>query len=108
MKMLPPLLSCAYFRPLEPVVHLRRRLFLCPFVPLGRKGQCNEEKESSKIRKSGFNPNRACSLTADGKYYCYEFEDIETGQTVTQNLRSVKICRKNGQFFLMKLITTWI
>lgn len=44
MKMLPPLLSCAYFWPLEPVVHLRRRLFLCPSVPLGRKGHCNEEK----------------------------------------------------------------
>lgn len=37
-----------------------------------------KKKESSKIRKSGFNPNRACYLTADGKYYCYEFEDIET------------------------------
>ena len=26
----------------------------------------------TKKRKSGFNPNRTCYLTADGKYYCYE------------------------------------
>lgn len=45
-----------------------------------------KKKETSKIRKSGFNPDRACYLTADGKYYCYKFEDIETGQTVTQKL----------------------
>lgn len=45
-----------------------------------------KKKETLKIRKSGFNPDRACYLTADGKYYCYKFEDIETGQTVTQKL----------------------
>ena len=45
-----------------------------------------KKKETSKIRKSGFNADRACYLTADGKYYCYKFEDIENGQTVTQKL----------------------
>ena len=45
-----------------------------------------KKKETSKIRKSGFNPNRACYLTSDGKYYCYEFEDLQTGQKITQKL----------------------
>ena len=45
-----------------------------------------KNKETSKIRKSGFNPNRTCYLTADGKYYCYEFEDLQTGQKITQKL----------------------
>ena len=59
-----------------------------------------KKKESSKIRKSGFNPNRACSLTADGKYYCYEFEDIETGQTVTQKLEVGKDLSQEWTIFL--------
>ena len=45
-----------------------------------------KKKETSKIRKSGFNPDRACYLTSDGKYYCYEFEDLQTGQKITQKL----------------------
>ena len=45
-----------------------------------------KKRETSKIRKSGFNPNRACYLTSDGKYYCYEFEDLQTGQKITQKL----------------------
>lgn len=45
-----------------------------------------KKRETSKIRKSGFNPNRACYLTSDGKYYCYEFEDFQTGQKITQKL----------------------
>lgn len=40
----------------------------------------------SKKRKSGFNPNRHCYLTADGKYYCYEYWDPETERVVTQKL----------------------
>lgn len=59
-----------------------------------------KKKESSKIRKSGFNPNRACYLTADGKYYCYEFEDIETGQTVTQKLEVGKDLSQEWTIFL--------
>lgn len=43
-----------------------------------------KKKERSKICKSGFNPDRACYLTADGKYYCYEFENLQTGQKITQ------------------------
>lgn len=30
------------------------------------------KSNETKKRKSGFNPNRTCYLTADGKYYCYE------------------------------------
>lgn len=39
---------------------------------------------NSKKRKSGFNPNRACYLTADGKYYCYEHWDDDAKRVVTQ------------------------
>lgn len=42
--------------------------------------------KDSKNRKSGFNPNRHCYLTADGKYYCYEYWDPETKRVVTQKL----------------------
>ena len=37
-------------------------------------------------RKSGFNPNRTCYLTADGKYYCYERWDDDAKCVVTQRL----------------------
>ena len=84
MKMLPQLLSCACFQPLEPVVHLRRRFFLCPPYHSDGKNTAMKKKERSKICKSGFNPDRACYLTADGKYYCYEFENLQTGQKITQ------------------------
>lgn len=44
------------------------------------------KNSKNRTRKSGFNPNRACYLTSDGKYYCYEFEDLQTGQKITQKL----------------------
>lgn len=44
------------------------------------------KNKNSKKRKSGFNPNRACYLTADGKYYCYEYWDDEAKRVVTQRL----------------------
>lgn len=37
-----------------------------------------------KKRKGGFNPNRTCYLTADGKYYCYERWDDDAKCVVTQ------------------------
>ena len=37
-------------------------------------------------RKSGFNPNRTCYLTADSKYYCYERWDDDAKCVVTQRL----------------------
>ncbi len=40
----------------------------------------------TKKRKSGFNPNRTCYLTADGKYYCYEHWDDDAKRVVTQKL----------------------
>ena len=45
-----------------------------------------KNKETTKIRKSGFNPNRACYLTSDSKFYCYEFWDDEKKCTITQKL----------------------
>lgn len=45
-----------------------------------------KSKENSKKRKSNYNPNRTCYLTADGKYYCYEYWDPETKRVVTQKL----------------------
>lgn len=44
------------------------------------------KSNESKKRKSGFNPNRSCYLTADGKYYCYERWDDEAKCVVTQRL----------------------
>lgn len=40
----------------------------------------------SKKRKSRFNSNRTCYLTADGKYYCYERWDDDAKCVVTQKL----------------------
>lgn len=44
------------------------------------------KSNDSKKRKSGFNPNRTCYLTADGKYYCYECWDEDAKCVVTQRL----------------------
>ena len=44
------------------------------------------KSNETKKRKSGFNPNRTCYLTADGKYYCYERWDDEAKRVVTQKL----------------------
>ena len=44
------------------------------------------KSDDSKKRKSGFNPNRTCYLTADGKYYCYERWDDDAKCVVTQRL----------------------
>lgn len=45
-----------------------------------------QRNNDSKKRKSGFNPNRTCYLTADGKYYCYERWDDDAKCVVTQKL----------------------
>lgn len=42
-----------------------------------------QRNNDSKKRKSGFNPNRTCYLTADGKYYCYERWDDDAKCVVT-------------------------
>ena len=44
------------------------------------------KSNETKKRKSGFNPNRTCYLTADGKYYCYERWDDDAKCVVTQRL----------------------
>ena len=44
-----------------------------------------KSNETTK-RKSGFNPNRTCYLTADGKFYCYQFWDEDAKRVVTQKL----------------------
>lgn len=82
----PTVVSCAFFRLLEPVVIFNRRLFLCP-TDLSSDGKDTEMKNNeTKKRKSGFNPNRGCYLTADGKYYCYRGWDDEKKCIVTQKL----------------------
>lgn len=45
-----------------------------------------QRNNETKKRKSGFNPNRTCYLTADGKYYCYERWDDDAKCVVTQRL----------------------
>lgn len=44
------------------------------------------KNEETKKRKSNYNPNRTCYLTADGKYYCYEHWDYDAKCVVTQKL----------------------
>ena len=44
------------------------------------------KNEETKKRKSNYNPNRTCYLTADGKYYCYERWDYDAKCVVTQKL----------------------
>ncbi len=45
-----------------------------------------KNNDSKKRRQSRFNPNRACYLTADGQYYCYERWDDDAKCVVTQRL----------------------
>lgn len=81
----PTVVSCAFFRLSEPVVIFNRRLFCVP--PYRSDGKDTAMKSNdSKKRKRGFNPNRTCYLTADGKYYCYERWDDDAKCAVTQRL----------------------
>ena len=45
-----------------------------------------KSRESNK-RRSGYNPDRNCYLTSDGKYYCYKFWDETSKCMVTQRLK---------------------
>lgn len=58
------------------------------------------KRKETKKRKSGYNPNRACYLTADGKYYCFEILDIDTGRMVTQKLEVGKDLSQEWTIFL--------
>ena len=51
-----------------------------------RKDTKMPKSKETKKRKSRFNPNRTCYLTADGKYYCYERWDDDAKCVVTQRL----------------------
>ena len=42
------------------------------------------KRKKTKNRKSNFNSNRPCYLSADGKFYCYEVYDSENDRVVTQ------------------------
>ena len=45
-----------------------------------------QRNNDSKKRKSGYNRNRTCYLSSDGKYYCYEYWDDDAKRMVTQKL----------------------
>ena len=45
-----------------------------------------QRNNDSKKRKSNYNLNRTCYLTADGKFYCYERWDDDAKCVVTQRL----------------------
>lgn len=81
----PTVVSCAFFRLSEPVVIFNRRLFCVPPFRSDGKDTAMKSNESKK-RKSRYNPNRECYLTADGKYYVYEYWDPEEKRVVTQKL----------------------
>ena len=84
-KMLLSQFRVPFFRLSESVVIFNCRLFC---VPTYRSDGKDTEMKSNKTkkRKNGFNPNRTCYLTADGKYYCYEHWDDEAKCAVTQRL----------------------
>ncbi len=44
------------------------------------------KKKETPQRKSKFNPNRSSYLTADGKYYCYEYWEPSANRIVTQKV----------------------
>ncbi len=44
------------------------------------------ESNDSKKRKSGFNPNRTCYLSSDGKFYCYDIWDASGKTKMTLKL----------------------
>ena len=89
----PTVVSCAFFRLSEPVAIFNRRLFCVPPYRSDGKDTAMKSNETKK-RKSGFNPNRTCYLTADGKYYCYERWDDDEKCVVTQRLEVSKdLCR---------------
>lgn len=81
----PTVVSCAFFRLSEPVVIFNCRLFCVPPYRSDGKDTAMKSNDSRK-RKCGFNPNRTCYLTADGKYYCYERWDDDAKRVVTQKL----------------------
>lgn len=81
----PTVVSCAFFWLSEPVVIFNCRL--CCVSPYCSDGKETVMKSNdSKKRKSEFNPNRTCYLTADGKYYCYERWEDDAKCVVTQRL----------------------
>ena len=45
-----------------------------------------QRNNDSKKRKSGYNRNRTCYLSSDGKYYCYEYWNDDAKCVVTQKL----------------------
>lgn len=81
----PTVVSCAFFRLSEPVVIFNCKLFCVPSYRSDGKDTAMKSNDSRK-RKSGFNHNRTCYLTADGKYYCYERWDDDAKCVVTQKL----------------------
>lgn len=58
------------------------------------------KKKETKSRKSHFNSNRPCYLSADGKFYCYEVYDFETDRVVTQRLEIGKDLSTEWTLFL--------
>lgn len=44
------------------------------------------KNKETTTRRSKYNPERACYLTADGRYYCYRYWDPEAKRTVDQKL----------------------
>lgn len=61
-----------------------------PGYAADEKGSNMSKNNVSKKRQNEFNPNRACYLTANGKYYCYERWDNDAKCVVTQRLEVEK------------------
>lgn len=81
----PTVVSCAFFGYRSQWPSSTAGSFCVPLYRSDGKDTAMKSNDSKK-RKSGFNPNRTCYLTADGKYYCYERWDDDAKRMVTQRL----------------------
>ena len=75
--------SCAYFQCRSLWSSSTAGSFCVPPYRSDGKDTAMKSKKT-KNRKSNFNSNRPCCLSADGKFYCYEVYDPETDRVVTQ------------------------
>jgi hypothetical protein len=60
----------------------------------------NNAANENRERRSRYNPNRPCYLSADGMYYCYEVWDAESNRVITQKLEIGKDLSEEWTIFL--------
>ena len=64
-------------------------------------GKDNAMKNNASLqRKSKFDPNRDCYLSKDGRYYCYRYYDVDTGEMRTNRIEVGKDVSVEWTIFL--------